>query len=98
MSDTTQEFFAEIDAHKAAKEAKEAKELADMFYQPSVCRQCGAQVVFLEQHKLFHDGVRRWMKDFAKNVSDELERISERVTDTRAWIADLEKRQGGAHE
>lgn len=57
MSDT-----ADLNEMLAAARAKEAKALADMFFTPGVCKQCGAQVVIQEQHKAFHDGIEAWMK------------------------------------
>lgn len=57
MSDT-----ADLDEMLAAARAKEANALADMFFTPAICKQCGAQVVVPEQHKAFHDGIEQWMK------------------------------------
>ncbi|MEV0367543.1 hypothetical protein [Nocardia fusca] len=61
MTDT-----ADLNEMLAAARAKEAKALADMFFTPGICRQCGAQVVFQEQHKAFHDGIEDWMKGVMK--------------------------------
>ncbi|MGI5223027.1 hypothetical protein [Nocardia sp. CA-290969] len=61
MSDT-----ADLNEMLAAARAKEAKALADMFFTPGICKQCGAQVVFQEQHKAFHDGIEAWMKNVVR--------------------------------
>lgn len=68
MTEPTDPLFDAITAKLEADRKFESERLATMFTQPAVCLVCGAQVVFPEQHKAFHDAVTTGMLQLRDDI------------------------------
>lgn len=86
MADTQSDPIAEYDRIVTEQKAAEAKALAEMFTHPGICLHCGASVALPEQHKRFHDDIRKAFEEVSKSLTSMGDALVH---------ADLMRRSGG---